>query len=733
MNIPSSTGRSQPTVASRLFGTVFLSFFLGMGVLFLVLFSREVLKQARTYTWKTVDCVIVSSSVLDLQKNYALQIQYEYDFGGQHYRGNNYTVGKFTRSDYSQIASLVDSYPSGRKTTCFVNPSNPSDAVLQRGSLAMIPFLLVPLLFILIGGGGIYATWRSKPAAGTPRPVNASASRVVLALFFSLFFLVGGVLTYFFFVRPLLGIEHARHWPAVPCRVISSRVQSHSGSKGGTTYSIDILYAYNVGGREYRSGRYDFIGGSSSGYNSKAAIVAGYRPGTTPACYVNPNDPQDAVLEREFTPQMLVGLIPSIFLFVGLGGLIWVFVGGGRPKLTAGRPGDPPWMRRQDWAAGRIVSSAKPMAIGAWIFAVCWNALSLPVLVILVHAWARSRNPTLLVGLLFPAIGVGLIIWAIRATARWLRFGESVFEMSSVPGVVGGTLQGTIRLSQPVRTADGFHLKLSCVNRVTTHTGKDSSTSENVLWTEDQHVEAALGDRVPVAFYIPPDCRETASDDVNNQVIWRLKVAAKDAGVGYTARFDVPVFKVAQTPQQIAAAQAVLSREHAAIENYQPAANSRIRVQPAAGGGQEFYFPAMRNFGSGFALLAVFVVWSAFFWILIHLKAPILFPIVWGFFDALMFIAVLHFLTGTTRVVANASGLTITKRIIGIGRKQIIPAADVAEVKAKIGTTSGQTAYQNIAVVRRDGREITAGSAIRDSQEAQWLAAQMLNSVRGQR
>jgi Protein of unknown function (DUF3592) len=587
---------------------------------------------------------------------------------------------------------------------------------------------------MLIGGGGIYITWRGGTASAGP--TGRSARRVqpayVLVPFFSLFLLMGGAISYLFFVRPVLNVEQARNWPAVACRIISSRVQSHSGKS--TTYSIDILYAYNVDGREYRSNRYDFMGGSSGGYGGKAEIVSHYPPGATGPCYVNPHDPTEAVLERSLRPTMLVGLFPLVFLFLGAGGLVWVLCGGGRgPKLVAVTEDAPPWMCRQDWASGRIISSSKPAMIGAWVFSGLWNLISLPFAVVLLNEWMRSGDGHLLPGFLFPALGLVLFVWARRLTTRWRRFGDSVFEMTSVPGVVGGALEGTIRLSQPLRAEDGFQVTLMCVNRVTTGAGKDRSTVEHVLWKEDQRVNAAMGDRVPVAFYVPPDCRETNSDYADNVVIWRLKATAKEAGVGYASKFEVPMFQVAQTPQQVAAAKAILSRERAEIEHYQPSAHSRIRVQPAAGGGQEFYFPAMRNVGSGVGLTFFFVFWSAIFWLLVHEKAPLVFPIFWGVSDLLVFVAVLHFLTGTTRVVADASGLTVTKRLVGIRRTRVIPAGAVTDIKAVIGMTSGQTAYQNITVVCQDGRKITAGSAIKDSQEAQWLAAQMVKCVRSQR
>jgi hypothetical protein len=297
--------------------------------------------------------------------------------------------------------------------------------------------------------------------------------------------------------------------------------------------------------------------------------------------------------------------------------------------------------------------------------------------------------------------------------------------------LVGGALQGTIRLSHIVRPPDGFKLKLSCINIVATRGSSNSSTSERILWTDEQQAGTGVGDTVPVAFYIPQDCRETYFDNADNIVLWRLQVTAKGPGVDYAAQFEVPVFKVAETPEQIAAGETVRSQEQAAIERYQQPLESRIHVETSVRGGKEFYFPAMRNPGVAIGMMVFFAVWSAVLWLTIHLKAPIIFPIAWSLFEIIILYIVLQSWSGTTRVVAEVDGLTITNKLLGIGRARTIPASDIVEIKTKIGMTSGQTGYQDIKVVCRNGREVTAGSTIKDTREAAWLAQQMMKSVRG--
>jgi hypothetical protein len=161
--------------------------------------------------------------------------------------------------------------------------------------------------------------------AAAIRPISSAPSRKASArftlVFCSVFLLIGAVMGYFVTVRPVLGVLAARGWTPTPCTILSSEVRSHRGSKS-TTYSADIHYAYEVDGRPFHSDRAKFMGGSSSGRGGKMEFVRRYPGGAKATCYVNPRDPSDAVLERGFTSDMWVGLVPALCMLIGAGGII---------------------------------------------------------------------------------------------------------------------------------------------------------------------------------------------------------------------------------------------------------------------------------------------------------------------------------------------------------------------------------------------------------------------------
>jgi hypothetical protein len=142
-----------------------------------------------------------------------------------------------------------------------------------------------------------------------------------LILFFGLFFVIGFVASYFLLFVPLWKVYQADRWVKTPCVITSSRVESHAGDEGGTTYSIAMEYDYSYEGRPHHGNRYNFGLGSSSGRKGKQDVVDQYPAGSKRECFVNPLNPSESVINRNFTGGMWFGLIPLIFVLVGLIGI----------------------------------------------------------------------------------------------------------------------------------------------------------------------------------------------------------------------------------------------------------------------------------------------------------------------------------------------------------------------------------------------------------------------------
>jgi hypothetical protein len=162
-----------------------------------------------------------------------------------------------------------------------------------------------------------------------------------LAAFFSLFLLAGIGVGIPLVVLPVYRAVVARSWQAVPCTVESSTVQTHSGDDSDT-YSVEVRYAYEYGGRHYQGDRYRFLGGSSSGYDGKAAVVAEIPPGTRAQCWVDPDDPSQSVFDRGLGWGMaLFALIPLVFAGTGGAGMVWAIRRGLAERAGRRRTGAP--------------------------------------------------------------------------------------------------------------------------------------------------------------------------------------------------------------------------------------------------------------------------------------------------------------------------------------------------------------------------------------------------------
>ena len=186
---------------------------------------------------------------------------------------------------------------------------------------------------------------------------SATASPGCMAAFFGVF-LVAGVGFSMFFLWPAIKVVRAQSWTATECAVERSWVESHSG-EDGATYSIEVRYRYEVDGVEYAGERYEFMGGSSSGHDSKQKVVDRLAVGSVTTCYFDPDDPRSSVLHRGFGWVYLFAFLPLIFVAVGAGGMYWALTSG-KKKLGAAQA--------RSWPAASPSSSGAAAATAASSF-----------------------------------------------------------------------------------------------------------------------------------------------------------------------------------------------------------------------------------------------------------------------------------------------------------------------------------------------------------------------------
>ena len=294
-----------------------------------------------------------------------------------------------------------------------------------------------------------------------------------------------------------------------------------------------------------------------------------------------------------------------------------------------------------------------------------------------------------------------------------------------------------IQTGARLRLEHGLHLKLSCIRQITTGSGKNRSTHETILWQDEKvfRPEANLPEPepghsgIPIFFKLPDDQPE-ATPDNGDGVHWRLEAGAKMSGPDFSARFEVPVFRVvgavvAETETDAADPTAALQMP---VEELRRDENSKIQVTDGPNG-REFYFPAARNLGMAAGLTAFFLVWSGIFYALLHSSAPVLFPIVWGVTDALVGWGCFNLWFKSSRVTVDSTGVRAVNRWLPFTRTRNFDAAEVEGLKTKVGMTSGNQAYHDLQLITRAGREITLASAIASKPEADWLVREMTKAL----
>ncbi len=118
--------------------------------------------------------------------------------------------------------------------------------------------------------------------------------------------------------------SRSRGWAATPGTIVSSTVTRFTG-RTGTTYRPMVMYSYSVGAVRYSSNRLSFRSIVTSDHDAALKAAAAYKPGSAVEVFYDPQDPEQAVLDRGANPW--VGIIGGgVFAMAA----VWMRILGGR-------------------------------------------------------------------------------------------------------------------------------------------------------------------------------------------------------------------------------------------------------------------------------------------------------------------------------------------------------------------------------------------------------------------
>ncbi len=127
----------------------------------------------------------------------------------------------------------------------------------------------------------------------------------------------GLFLTYWYMVKPRMERSEAEGWQETSAEVVNSRVVEAHSSRS-FDYEPLVTYRYTYDGKEYESSRLAFASLMQPERSGARKIVDGYPKGKKITCYVDPEEPDQAVVQREREQDLRLQLLGPMLVAVSV-------------------------------------------------------------------------------------------------------------------------------------------------------------------------------------------------------------------------------------------------------------------------------------------------------------------------------------------------------------------------------------------------------------------------------
>jgi hypothetical protein len=171
-----SNAKGCSTVGGILFGGIF---FVAGGLFFWMVVINPVVLWIKAASWPVTEATITKATIEENHdsegSSYRAAFTYDYTVAGKPYSNDRYGLLQISGRRKS-AKKLVDQHPVGSKTSVYYDPLDPRNSLMNRTPGMGLLFGLIPLVFLLVGGGiigwfvtGRHRTWSEKQAAKIAR------------------------------------------------------------------------------------------------------------------------------------------------------------------------------------------------------------------------------------------------------------------------------------------------------------------------------------------------------------------------------------------------------------------------------------------------------------------------------------------------------------------------------------------------------------------------------------
>jgi hypothetical protein len=553
--------------------------------------------------------------------------------------------------------------------------------------------------------------------------------RVFLFLFAIPFFGVGLWMTYSVGSN-LADAWQMSDWDAVPATLTRAGYETHSGDDSNT-YEVFASYTYAYNGQTYSSDRVGITGGSDNigDYHTDLGshLNRSMSNGEAVRIYVDPDNPADAVIDRGLR-WGLIGF-KSIFLFVfggiGLGLIIFTLRAPKVKDMSSPEYLDRPWLANDDWQTAVMKSNSKFAMYFTWGFAAFWNLISAPLPFALYEEVTEKDNYLALIGLMFPLVGVMLIVWAVRRTLEWRRFGPAPLTLDPFPGSIGGHVGGTIEVNLPYDPAAQFSLTLTSLKSYVSGSGKQRRRNESAQWQDSQVAHTSMGrkgSRLSFRFDLPDDLTESdAEQSGDTYFLWRLNLKAQLSGVDIDRDYEIPVYATGESSRQLS--EFSIQQARSEQSDIDVAAVKKLFQMSYDAGGRALLFPMGRNLLGGF-LGAVFgAVFTGIGWYLVANVGHAMMGIIFVAVGLIVVLAALYSVFNSLEVMQDGDGIKSVRRVVGVPVKRSrMRRANFLKfvIKNTMQSQSGSkhVMHYSVQAVDRNGNKMVVGEGFKGVSQA---------------